>query len=243
MTTNLEKWNYCLDLLNEKANQYMDSLNPLIPDKFWKVNPNGSIKECFVQNRHYNFGLYFNGKKPTNKDIEKIRIVFESKIEFDSEKAYFDYKYYWGIHQGKKSYASTSIKLIHLIMNKNKNVFLTLSGAELIAKDLIIANNEKKEFQDKHKKDKYYNYPENGYKFLGWQNGWKHVYFDEDGNECSKTGKPSKTFGYLANDYPEYGKCIDLKHKRIEVSHNQRGSEHTVSCPICKVYWKYDSSD
>ena len=31
---------------------------------------------------------------------------------------------------------------------------------------------------------------EAGYKFLGWQNGWKHVYFDEDGNQT--TGDASK---------------------------------------------------
>ena len=23
----------------------------------------------------------------------------------------------------------------------------------------------------------------------------------------------------------------------------QRGSENTVSCPICKIFWKYDCSD
>lgn len=86
-----------------------------------------------------------------------------------------------------------------------------------------------------------------GYKFLGWQNGWKHVYFDEDGKvttgDLLKGEKPQRTFGYLTADYPEYGKCRDQKHPLDEVSHNNRGSENTVSCDVCRIYWKYDCSD
>jgi hypothetical protein len=88
---------------------------------------------------------------------------------------------------------------------------------------------------------------EAGYKFLGWQNGWKHVYFDEDGNlttgDASKGEKPKRTFGYLKEDYPEYGACMEAGHKHDSVQHNPRGSENTVSCDICKIYWKYDCSD
>lgn len=86
-----------------------------------------------------------------------------------------------------------------------------------------------------------------GYKFLGWQNGWQHVYFDENGNQTtgdiSKGEKPKRTAGYLKEDYPEYGICREQKHKCDEVHHNRRGSENTVSCDICKIYWKYDCSD
>lgn len=88
---------------------------------------------------------------------------------------------------------------------------------------------------------------EAGYKFLGWQNGWKHVYFDEDGNQTtgdtSNGEKPKRTFGYTKEDYPEYRNCVDSGHQRDNISHDNRGSEHTVSCDICKIYWKYDSSD
>jgi hypothetical protein len=83
---------------------------------------------------------------------------------------------------------------------------------------------------------------EAGYKFLGWQNGWKHVYFDEEGNETNDKLR-QKTFVYKTSDYPEYGKCCDEKHKKDEIQHNMRGSENTVSCDICKIYWKYDCSD
>ena len=71
---------------------------------------------------------------------------------------------------------------------------------------------------EQSKKDSYYT--ENGYKFLGWQNGWGRERYKE----------------------PEYRHCIDSKHKRFDISNNRSGSENTVSCPICKIYWKYDSS-
>lgn len=83
---------------------------------------------------------------------------------------------------------------------------------------------------------------EEGYQFLGWENGWKHVYFDEEGNETTEPTK-KRTFGYRTADYPEYGKCRDEKHVKDSVQHNPRGSENTVSCDTCKIYYKYDCSD
>ena len=81
-----------------------------------------------------------------------------------------------------------------------------------------------------------------GYKFLGWQNGWRHIYLDKDKNP---TTDPTKRvyFDYTKEEYPEYRNCVDSGHQRDNISHNNRGSEHTVSCDICKIYWKYDSSD
>ena len=80
------------------------------------------------------------------------------------------------------------------------------------------------------------------YKFLGWQNGWKHAYFDKDGHVTTDAALRC-TFGYLPEDYPEYCKCRDSGHPRIEIQNNSRGSENTVSCDICKIYFKYDCSD
>ena len=84
---------------------------------------------------------------------------------------------------------------------------------------------------------------EKGYKFLGWQNSWNHVYLDEDKNRCDETGKPSKYFDYATKDYPDYGNCRDAGHHIDEVNHDMYGREHTCSCDICRIYWKYDSSD
>jgi hypothetical protein len=82
---------------------------------------------------------------------------------------------------------------------------------------------------------------ESNYKFLGWMNGWKHVYFN-DNKEVVDRDKATG-FGYLPKDYPEYCSCVEANHPRHEVSRGNRGYENTVSCDICKIYWKYDSSD
>ena len=208
MKNNLEKWNYYLELLNEKASAFMDTINPLVPSIFYKVELNGKINDCTVLNRHYSFGLYFNGKKPTNKDIEKIEAVFNSEIVFTPKMAYFDYSYVWGIYEGKESISKTAIHVKDVF--ENRIAFLSFAEAEIKAKEIIEKNAEEKLFKETHKKDANYKYTENGYKFLGWQNGWKHVYFDADGNVTDDKTK-QKTFGYLTADYPEYGKCREQK--------------------------------
>ena len=57
-------------------------------------------------------------------------------------------------------------------------------------------------------------------KDLGWMNSWRE-------------------------DPPEYTKCVELKHKRtdIDVGPPHRGIEHVVTCDICKIVCRYDSSD
>ncbi len=57
-----------------------------------------------------------------------------------------------------------------------------------------------------------------GYKCLGWANGW--------------------------NSLPlELKKCIHLEHNRTRVEHNRRGSDTTIYCGECKIYYSVDSSD
>lgn len=59
---------------------------------------------------------------------------------------------------------------------------------------------------------------EANYKFLGWANVWSLI-----------GAKP-----------PEILKC---QHNIDRVEHNKQGTENTASCDVCKIYWKYDSSD
>jgi hypothetical protein len=79
------------------------------------------------------------------------------------------------------------------------------------------------------------------YKFVGWMNGWHLVYFDANHNETKDPDK-TESVGYLEKDHPEYIRCRKAGHKTEETQKNQRGSENIVSCDVCKIYWKYDSS-
>ena len=78
------------------------------------------------------------------------------------------------------------------------------------------------------------------YKDLGWQNGWKHVYFDKDGNVADR--KDGVSVGYLTEDYPEYCKCRDSKHSCKHIQMTPSGSKNIVWCDICRITWMYDCS-
>jgi hypothetical protein len=87
------------------------------------------------------------------------------------------------------------------------------------------------------------------YKYLGYQNGWKDVYFDADGYVTEDRTK-AKRVGYLESSYPEYVRCIRLGHNDSTSDphweckqHNPRGSNCTYWCEECKIFWKVDMSD
>jgi hypothetical protein len=67
----------------------------------------------------------------------------------------------------------------------------------------------------------------NQYKYLGWMNGWIK-------------NNPKE---YLSGNNLVYEACRNQKHKIDEVQHNNRGTEVTYSCDICKIYWKVDMGD
>ena len=244
--TNLDNWNYYLSIIDSKTKEFIDSLKEgkEIPKVYYIVHPIGSIAKrtiTGIEYSHHKHGgrTYFNGKKPTKKDIAEIAKYSATDIPFSVENVWFKYSGKWGEND---KYTSTSSVRFNDVITKNR-LFYSLKDAETQAVIVRQRVKEDEEFKELHKKDGGYNYPKNGYKFLGWQNGWSSVYYDEDHNLCSESGKPSKTFGYSKESYPEYRKCIDSKHRRMEVNMNQRGSENIVSCPTCKLYWKYDSSD
>lgn len=246
MKANLEKWNYYLAIINAKTNEFINSQKEgkTIPETYYIVHPIGRIAERTIIDvgySHYrhNGKTYFNGKKPTKKDVEEIAEYSTKEIPFSIDNIYFKYSEIYGKENNRTS--TSSVKFNDVV--NEIGLYYSLSDAEIISNKVLEENRIEKEFKEQHKKDGGYNYAANGYEFLGWQNGWKHEDYDEDGNLCSETGKPHKSFGYSKDNYPEYRNCIDSKHIRIEVSHNSRGSENTVSCPICKIYWKYDCSD
>lgn len=246
MKTNLEKWNYYLSIVTEKTNRFIDSQKEgvSIPEIYYIVYPAGKIAEREIIGITYSHckhrGItYFNGKLPTKEDVAQLKTYSESDIPFIIDNIWFTYKEIWDKENGR---TSTSSVRFSDIVNK-KGLFLNIEEARECAESVIRKTKEDAEFDAKYAKDANYNYTANGYRFLGWQNGWKHEYYDEDGILCSISGKPQKSVGYSKEDFPEYGKCVESKHRKIEVHHNSRGSENTVSCPICMIYWKYDCSD
>jgi len=246
MRTNLEKWNYYLSIIEKKTNEFIDSQKKgkKIPSVYYVVYTSGKVAERIIIDTkylHYNHGgkLYFDGKKPTKKEVEALAIYSGTDIPFSVDNLLFKYSEIWDKKNNRISISY--VRFTDVVTEKG--LFYSIEDAEKQGEITRKFLEEEKAFKELHKKDGGYNYAANGYKFLGWQNGWKHVYYDEDGNLCSETGKPRKSAGYLKEDYPEYRNCIDSKHRRIEISHNRRGSENTVSCPICKIYWKYDCSD
>lgn len=84
-----------------------------------------------------------------------------------------------------------------------------------------------------------------GYKDLGWQNGWTVVYLDKDGKPTTDSNE-IKSFTYLKDEHPEYAACRDEKHKLENYDNSyycNRGTDNVVICHICKIYWHYDCSD
>jgi len=234
-----QKWDALVSEASRRGKQYIESLYPNPPDKFYKVYYTGKHEEFIITGSHYQFPfpIYPTGKKPTKADVQKLSDSLSKPMDFLEDMVYFDYYYIWDSKTGQK--ATTAIKGADL---HSEGTILSEEEARQGA-DIVKAKwEEDQAWKALHKKDANYDYQSNGYKFLGWQNGWRHVYFDKDGNVATDE-KLRKSFGYLTADYPEYGKCRDAKHRTISVQHDNRGSENTVSCPECKIYYKYDCSD
>lgn len=217
MRTNLEKYNFYKQILTDKAEVFMDKhylslQNKDIVNTFYLIRSDGIIQECQILYRFYKFKESML-LKPTRQDVLDIKLLSETNYDFEVNRIGIRYKYC-----EVKSYMATSTILANqLYCGTNENICFSKSDAEIISEKKINDLNKTKLFYNEHQKDKNYNYDSNGYKFLGWSNGQ-----DEDPIE--------------------YLKCKELKHILISVSHNNHGSENSVSCPECKIYWKYDCS-
>lgn len=245
MKTNLEKWKYYLSIITDKTNNFIDSQKEgkIIPEKYYIIKYNGQISEKSIINVEYShykhdMEIELRGKNPTKKDITRIIEYSTKEIPFVIDNIYFKSTEIYDKQTG--NFSSSHIGFLDII-NK-EGIFYSLEEAQIESEKIIEKNRLEKQFKQEHHKDTNYNYAANGYKFLGWQNSWKYEYYDGDGNLCSETGKPRKYHTYPKEIYSEYMNCVDSKHLRIEVSHSNRGVENTVSCPICKIYWKYDCS-
>ena len=86
----------------------------------------------------------------------------------------------------------------------------------------------------KHQK----NFQIEGYKDLGWQNGWSALFhFNDDGKEV---------FSGEYDDQLEHNLCRAKKHETREIDNSislHRGTDNIVICDICKQFSHYDCSD
>lgn len=246
LSTSQRKWDFLQSELKRRLDEFAKANIRELPQKLYKVELSGSIIEAFGLRPYYrwSFNTFMRGKKPTKKEIEQLTDDLSKDIPLTVDKLSFEYSYYWG---EKKEYKATTGISYKDFLSMKPPFFIYISDAQEYSDNIKEKRKAEKEFDELHKKDENYDYRVNGYKDLGWQNSWHHVYFDEDGKETtgdiSRGEKPKKTFGYKKEDYPEYGICRELGHRTIEVSHDNRGTQHDVSCPVCKILWKYDSSD
>lgn len=215
LSTNQKKWDFLQAELDRLLSEFVKSIIPELPKNIYKVEPSGwlcegsDIKPYYL----YPFNIFLRGKSPTKKGIEELSDNISKGIEFSVDKLAFEYAYGWGT----ESKAITGISYKNFSEMKPP-FFLSKEMAEQYSVGIKEQNRKDKEFDEMHKKDASYDYSANGYKFLGWQNGWRE-------------------------DPPEHVSCRALHHRTVNVSHNNRGSEHSVSCPICMIMSKYDSSD
>jgi len=213
MRTNKEKWDFLIEELNKKSKEFI---------KAQEVGVNISDKFYYVD--------YFG-------DISEITILGIKYIHRNDAVIYYGNKPSHKNLDILTSYVYSNIifdiKNILLYCYKNGddnfNVYLSdFSDSKCYFKLLIDAENksseikrEKEENKDFYKinaKSANYNYDSNGYTFLGWQNTWE--------------GEPKIL-----------QECRAKNHRYIEVKVGNKGMDNTVSCHICKIYWKYDCSD
>lgn len=233
---NLEQRDYYKSLIDQKI---LKIVRKFIPEdkRCYTINERGNINEVVIDKHVYGVINDFKVKSPTDENVRNIIQFYnrftKSTISYDSIKILYTVKtvdgYSWSSVNTLKDFTS--------IMR------FDLDKAVTESQEVENKKNEEINFYAKHKKDHNYNYISNGYQFLGWMNQWKTIELDRDGKPCRKTKKPVSSLGFDRKIYKDYFNCVNKKHRLITVQHDQRGTENTQSCPVCKIYWKYNSSD
>jgi hypothetical protein len=229
---NIDKWNNFLKVLDDRLTEFLKEQNITIPQTFYKVNGRGNIDTCDLELIKYHWKLPYTSStnKITKIMLERIEDVVKQNTNLTVGNVYITYK------ASKALVNYTASVFYNEFIDKTivlRNVYFdNLEEAELKSKEFKDIILKRELFYETHKKDLSYNYEANGYKFLGWQNGWEYIRI---GEEQGLTPNPVK--------YPEYSKCREQEHQLIEVRRGDRGYENIVSCPLCKIYWKYDCSD
>ncbi len=217
---NIDKWNIYLSALYMQLAGYLLKEQIYFEDKFYKVSSTGEITAYEIERFDYDFDIDYPVGNVSNAKVIQIKKLSESKIDFKKDSILIRYqplpdKNCTNITRWERFKADNNITSNHI-------------AAKMISKRKRLEIDAKLAFQSANTKDADYDYETNGYTFLGWQNSWEFTTVD----------------GHMvAKDQPKHNDCINAKHTLISVSCNDKGSENVESCPICKIYWKYDSSD
>ena len=218
MRTNLDKWNYWLELINSRTNEFIGKELPEVPKQIYRPTASGystAVVES-INYRHAYFNdimggesyvrLYFTGKKPDKADVKKLKDYYELNVELNKESIIFRY-----VEELDNGYELKGSAMIY----SDKTEFV-LDESEAIRLSEIMRLNSEEQNRLNELYGKTFKPEENGFKNLGWQNGWVE--------------RPS-----------EFQRCIETKHKRV-ITNLGRCYNQTL-CPTCKIYWSVDSSD
>jgi hypothetical protein len=88
MTTLLDKWQYYKNVIKLRETEFAHSVLPPLPRALYSVSHTGEIEEKKIISISYRRTLAdidWSCKKPTKKDVEKIRKFAEAKQEFKKE--------------------------------------------------------------------------------------------------------------------------------------------------------------
>src|SRR5687768_14691994 len=200
---NIGIWNEYMRLIKERESVFIKGVLGDKPhDIIYQVFGKGKIQVCYVTGINYSVyrtGLFFTTQNTTQIDINKIKKYYDDDPVMTADNIAFEYYYLYGENNDRKAIST------HFLYAPNSNSILTLSKeeAELVSENRKRDYEEYESWKKLHQKDRHFNYNAAGYKFLGWQNDWKHVYFDGNGNQTTDPDK-KRTFGYTKDDYPEY---------------------------------------
>jgi len=94
MATLLEKWNFYNDIIKSREDLYIKNTVKDIPEFVYEVwGINGNIRELKITGVSYSNRQYFGfNKRPTKKDVEKIRLFADAPYTFNSDNIIFHYQ-------------------------------------------------------------------------------------------------------------------------------------------------------
>ena len=213
MANNLEKWNFYKRILNRKSSEYIENI----------INDNVLDKFYSVDTNgdiHTNIidSLYCAeadvGFLGRSPNNKDIsRIKMLSNSDIVFSVQNIVISYYEIINEYK---SISRIKYVEYI--EDKDIFIEYEEAKVVSDSRKAKCEKTKAFIEANIKPSNYDYDANGYTFLGWENTWI--------------------------EEPQLLKeCRAKNHEYVETKIGRKGMDNTVSCPVCKIYWKYDCSD